>query len=113
MVERRRERRSSFYLKTEISLEEKAQKFGLLRSTISFGGIGGYTPDLVEAGSKVTVSIEFPQRSGEISVEAISGRVSWAQQDGNFNAVGIEFIGLEADNHPLLYSYLQYLNQFD
>lgn len=113
MAERRKDRRSSFYLKTEISLKGKKRKFGLLRATIGFGGIGGYTPDLVDAGSDVTVAIEFPQRSGEISVEEISGRVSWAQQDGNFNAVGIEFLGLQRMTHPLLFSYLQYLEQFD
>jgi len=113
MPERRRERRSSFYLKTEISIEGKNRKFGLLRSTISFGGIGGYTPDLVEAGSDVKISITFPQRSEESAVETVSGRVSWAQQDGNFNAVGIEFTDLQQEKHPLLHSYLQYLNQFD
>ena len=113
MAEKRRERRSSFYLKTEISLKEKGRKFGLLRATISFGGIGGYTPDLVDAGSDVAIMIEFPQRSGEIAVEEVSGRVAWAQQDGNFNALGIEFLGLQRDTHPLLFSYLQYLDQFD
>ena len=113
MRERRGERRSSFYRTTEIVVTGSGRRFNLLRANIGFSGIGGYTPDLVGAGSEVVVRIDFPKRSGEVVTEEIPGKVAWAQQDGNFNAVGIAFHGLDRNAHPLLFSYLQYLDQFD
>ena len=113
MEERREFQRSTFHLKTELILEAERRTISLLRTNISFGGIGGYTRDLVKTGDAVLVRIYFSQRSGEEKAETVSGNIAWCKQDGNFVALGIRFKTLHSDEHPLLISYLQYADQFD
>ncbi len=111
MNERRESIRSNFHLRTEVFLENQ-QQISLLRGNIAFGGIGGFTRDLVDAG-KASVQIHFSQRSGKEAIESVDGEIIWEKQDGNFTAFGIRFSSLKNDAHPLLYSYLQYADQFE
>jgi len=115
-------------------IQNGRQPIDLLRANISWGGLGGYTRDLIEEGESVLIEIFFVIRSGETVSEKISGKVAWAHQDGNFNAFGIAFSDgkvawahqdgnfnafgiafsdLAAGTHPQLVSYLQYTDQFD
>lgn len=111
MEERREDPRSNFHLRTEVQLKNQ-QQVSLLRGNISFGGIGGYTRDLVDTG-KASVQIYFSQRSGEETMEPVEGEIVWEKQDGNFTAFGIRFISLKHETQPLLFSYLQYADQFE
>ncbi|MFQ5587937.1 MAG: PilZ domain-containing protein [Nitrospiria bacterium] len=113
MQERRENPRSTFHLRTEVLLNGGREQISLLRANIGFGGIGGYTRDLVEAGSDAQVKIHFARREGGEAVETVEGKVIWQKQDGNFTALGLAFSQLERDIHPQLFSYLQYAEQFD
>lgn len=113
MIDRRENQRSTFHLRTEVLLSDGKEQINLLRANISFGGIGGYTRDLLEAGGPADVRIYFSQRSGDPQGETIQGKVVWEKQDGNFRALGISFTALTQKEHPLLVSYLQYADQFD
>lgn len=113
MQERRENTRTTFHLRTEILLNEGKERISLLRANIGFGGIGGYTRDLVETGGAALVQIHFAQRSGGEAVESIQGNIIWEKRDGNFTALGIAFSPLKSDRHPHLLSYLQYAEQFE
>ncbi len=112
MHERRSAPRVGFNLRVHV-IQNGRQPIDLLRANISWGGLGGYTRDLIEEGESVLIEIFFVIRSGETVSEKISGKVAWAHQDGNFNAFGIAFSDLAAGTHPQLVSYLQYTDQFD
>ncbi len=113
MQEQRENPRSSFHLRTDVLLNEGKEHISLLRANIGFGGIGGYTRDLVKAGSDALVQIHFVQREGGESIESAQGQIIWQKQDGNFTALGIGFSELKSERHPQLISYLRYAEQFD
>lgn len=114
MQERRENRRSTFHLRTEVLLNEGQEQISLLRANIAFGGIGGFSRDLVEEGLSAVVRIYFPQRGPEKETsENILGKIIWKKQDGNFTALGLCFSTLQQSVHPLLHSYLNYADQFD
>ncbi len=114
MRERRENRRSTFHLRTEVLLNEGQEQISLLRANIAFGGIGGFSRDWVEEGRPAVVRIYFPQRGSEKETsESIPGKIIWKKQDGNFTALGIRFSTLQHGAYPLLYSYLNYADQFD
>jgi hypothetical protein len=112
MQERRGAPRSGFNLRVGV-IQKGGQAIELLRANISWGGLGGYTRDPIEAGESVLTEISFVSRSGENIAERVPGKVVWARRDGNFNAFGIVFSELTAGSHPLVVSYLQYTDQFD
>lgn len=113
MEERRAETRHPFHQRVEVIHTPSKQSFDLLRGNIGFGGTGGFTPNLLEAGSEVNILIYFSQRSGEVVAEAVSGKIIWSHKDGNFKAMGLAFGALTRKEQPLLLSYLQYADQFD
>ncbi|MFQ5949992.1 MAG: PilZ domain-containing protein [Nitrospiria bacterium] len=113
MQERRESDRTGLTLQVGLIQKETNQQIELLRPTINSGGLGGYTRDPVEAGWEVSIRISFPQRSGGMAVEEISGKVVWAHRDGNFNAFGAAFSVIDAARNPQLASYLRYLDQFE
>ncbi len=113
MQERRENPRSSFHLRTDVLINEGRDQISLLRTNIGFGGIGGYSRDLVEPDSEVLVQIHFEQRDGGETVESIQGKIIWEKQDGNFRALGIGFSALQPQKHPQLISYLRYAEQFE
>ncbi len=113
MPEHRDTVRSNFHIRTEILLTETDEQISLLRTNISFGGIGGYARDVVKVESPVLVRMYFLQRTGEEAIEVVSGKIVWAKPDGNFTALGIGFAPLQVEDHPLLISYLTYADQFN
>ena len=114
MQERRESRRNTFHLRTEVLLNEGQEQIGLLRANVAFGGIGGFSRDLVQEGQPAVVRIYFPQRGSEKETsENIPGLIIWKKQDGNFTALGVRFSTLQRGAHPLLHSYLNYADQFD
>ena len=113
MIERRTSPRHPLQMRTEVIQEGLGDPFGLLRANIGFGGLGGYGGIRVEADKALSIHLYFPQRSGEVKLEAVSGKVIWSHRDGNFNALGIAFSSLSQKEQPLLFSYLQYADQFE
>ncbi len=113
MVERRESTRHPFHQRVEVIHAPSKQSFDLLRGNIGFGGAGGFTPNLIEAGEAVSIRFYFPQRSGELAQEDVPGKIIWSHKDGNFKAMGLGFNSLTRKNQPLLLSYLQYADQFD
>ena len=113
MVERRESARHPYHQRVEVIHAASNQSFDLLRGNIGFGGVGGFTPRLLEAGKEVSIRLHFPQRSGKLVQEEVPGKIIWSHQDGNFNALGLAFTSLTGLSQPLLLSYLQYADQFD
>ncbi|MFQ5598002.1 MAG: PilZ domain-containing protein [Nitrospiria bacterium] len=113
MIERRKSTRHSFHLGAAVFQDGSPLILSLLRANIGFGGIGGFSPERLSAGSPATIRFTFPQRSGADKQEEIAGNVIWAHKDGNFNAQGIAFVDLSKQTHPLLFSYLQYSAQYE
>lgn len=112
MQEKRKSERIGFNLKVAL-LQEGGGAIEMLRPSIGWGGIGGYTRDPVEAGKEVSIEVFFEQRSGEMISEKLLGKILWTRRDGNFNAFGISFSEVNRASHPRLLSYLQYIDQID
>ncbi len=91
MDEKRKYKRSKTDLKSEVHFDE-----GMTYSKsvdVSKGGLFISTPDPLEAGSEVSLSLQIP---GEDPVD-ISGVVRWVRReedDNNKAGMGIEFLDL-------------------
>src|SRR3569832_1467101 len=110
MHEKRKAKRNGFNFQVVLT-QEGGERIEVLRANVGWGGLGGYTRDLVEAGKSITMEISFPQRSGEAVSEKLLGKVTWTRRDGNFNAFGVSFSEINRASYPRLVSYLQYLDQ--
>ncbi len=113
MEERRSATRHPFQQAIEVIHAPSNQSFNLLRGNIGFGGTGGFTPNILDAGEEVMIRLHFPQRSGEVVQEEVSGKIIWSKQDGNFTAMGLAYTSLTRTSQPLLFSYLQLADQYD
>lgn len=72
---------------------------------ISYGGIA-VNVTLPLAG-KVNVTIYFTAGSGEKIGETVSGHIIWCKPSKALYKVGIEFDGLNANDHPQLFNYIK------
>lgn len=112
-MERRKTARIGFNLRVTLVHSEGEHSTEILRANLAWGGVGGFSRDPVEEKKEAVVRIYFPQRSGAILSEEVSGRIVWSRRDGNFTALGMAFGQLDSSSTPQLISYLRCAEQFD
>lgn len=74
---------------------------------ISPGGVGLCAQTPVKENNKIEVVLRFIDMEGKQRKESVQGRVVWQSEIPPFCVFGVEFIGLNEQDHPGLIGYLQ------
>ena len=111
MSERRKSTRISLQSRVELILGG-TEVVEVLRPNVGWGGLGFFTRDLLPENGTVLVRILFLDREGHQQWEEVRGSLVWNRRDGNFTAAGAAFEQIRAEDHPRLFSYLNYAEGF-
>ena len=79
---------------------------GLIWS-IGFGGVGVRSRQAVGINSQVEAILTLTDSSGNIRREAVQGTVIWEAHRSSYFIFGMQFDGINRDDHPVLINFLE------
>ena len=91
----------------ELHFPEESIRIKANAIDISPGGIGLHTSKRIPVGQKVVVKIGFLNAHATIQFETFDGTVKWCRTQGFGFTAGIEFNGINPQQHPRLVNFLQ------
>jgi c-di-GMP-binding flagellar brake protein YcgR len=92
MINKRKHRRFPISGSATLKFGDKGEMQSIQSMTvsISLGGMGLYSNDLIEIGTNVSITIKFNSASGVIKTDSIEGRVIYKIKLENTNFIGIQ-----------------------
>jgi len=91
----------------ELHFPEESIRIKANTIDIGPGGIGLHSSKRIPVGQKVVVSIGFLNAHEAIQFEVVEGTVKWCRTHGFGFTAGIEFNGINPQQHPRLVTFIQ------
>ncbi len=103
--DRREHLRVSLTGKINVRKEGVASSLSCNAVNISKGGASLYSEKPFEINAQLILTVFFKNAGGE-KFEEIAGIIRWIKPVGNVFAIGVQFIDIDTESHPLIFSYL-------
>ena len=106
MLERRKYRRASMIGLVEVRKNPTDPPLEAYAVNISYGGMAVYSKDPLSG--QVYVKLYFVDGTGKKVDETVAGQVVWQEYVGSWYAVGVQFKGLNPQNHSMTLGFLKW-----
>lgn len=112
MEDRCQHRQPLIHHQVELQSSEDPIRMEATAIDISEGGLGLHVLKRLSVGQEVVVRIGLIDSELVIHYESVAGNVRWCRARGFGFAAGIEFEGLDPDQHPRLIAFLEQTEAF-
>jgi hypothetical protein len=106
MTERRKYRRASIIGLVEIRKDPKGSFVEAYAINISYGGLAVYSKNPLTG--QVYVKLYFGDGTGKKIDETAVAQVAWQERVGSWYAVGLQFKGLNPQDHSMTLGFLKW-----
>jgi len=111
MEERRKHKREPLSPHLKIVIPDDDTSFGAFITNLSSGGVEVYADHGLSEGQSVLLYISFESDPKRGKNEVVEGTVKWVKNFGTRFLMGIEFQEIHPDKHPVLISFLKFLEK--
>lgn len=105
-VQERKHKRIILLGRVDIQDEQREVVLNGYAINVSKGGVAIYIDKPFDINTRLSLTIFFREELSEKG-ETVQGRVRWIKPVGDLYAMGLQFIEVSKETHPLIFSYIE------